>query len=356
MSSGTQINTKMLNTTIALILTSLLVYILIIGRAILIPFVVAIVVWYLIIGLTGLFSKIPFTQIRLPFFLALFLSLLVSGSILYSLINVITASISGIIAEAPKYQDKLQDVLNLINQRLNVELDIAKMFDPKFIPEFFSSIALTVTNIASNVGIIIIYVLFLILEYKTFDKKIRALSLSSSNYTQVNQSLSKISHDVNSYMRIKSLVSFLTGALSYTVLTFFGITNAEFWALLIFILNFIPTIGSIAALLITLLAVSIQFSTLASFLFLAALLIAIQIVLGNIIEPRLMGRNLNLSPLVILLALAFWGSVWGIIGMFLCVPATTIMVIVLSRFENTRRIAVMLSSDPDIVERQTHFM
>lgn len=79
----------------------------------------------------------------------------------------------------------------------------------------------------------------------------------------------------------------------------------------------------------------------------AIFLIAIQFVIGNIIEPKFLGKNLNLSPLVILLALAFWGSIWGILGMLLCVPLMTIINIVLLRFENTRHFAVYFSADPE---------
>ena len=117
-----------------------------------------------------------------------------------------------------------------------------------------------------------------------------------------------------------------------------------FWALLIFLLNYIPTIGSIIAVGLILLVVSIEFSSLYVFISFSVILIAVQFVMGNIIEPKFTGSGLNLSPMVILLSLAFWGSLLGIIGMFLCVPLMTIANIILMSFEKTRPAAILFSA------------
>jgi predicted PurR-regulated permease PerM len=131
-------------------------------------------------------------------------------------------------------------------------------------------------------------------------------------------------------------------------MVFFGVKFAALWGLLIFMLNFIPTVGSIFAVIISLVVVLVQFGSLSYLLSIGVLLTVIQLLIGNVLDPRLMGRSLNLSPIVLLLALGFWGAIWGVLGMFLCVPFMVIMNIVLSHFPQTRNIAILLSADGKI--------
>jgi len=136
--------------------------------------------------------------------------------------------------------------------------------------------------------------------------------------------------------------------LSYIILIFLGVDYSEFWAFLIFLLNYIPTVGSLIATIFPALLALIQFESFTYFLIVFVSIALIQFIIGNIIEPRLMGRSLNLSALVVLFSLALWGSIWGVVGMFLCVPITVILMIIFSNFEKTRPIAVLLSSNGKI--------
>jgi predicted PurR-regulated permease PerM len=120
---------------------------------------------------------------------------------------------------------------------------------------------------------------------------------------------------------------------------------AGVWGLLIFLLNFIPTVGSIIATIFPALIALAQSDGYTLFLLVLFGIGALQVCIGNILEPRLMGSSFNLSPIIILLNLALWGYIWGIIGMFLCVPFLIIVTIILSHFPQTRPIAVILSSD-----------
>ncbi len=115
-----------------------------------------------------------------------------------------------------------------------------------------------------------------------------------------------------------------------------------------FLLNYIPYIGPLIAVVTLLIVASIQVTQLVPFIFLGILLTAIQIILGNFVEPKWLGVRLNLSPLVILLSLAFWGSIWGFIGLFLSVPIMVILTIILGKFPKTRPIAVMLSATGEV--------
>jgi AI-2 transport protein TqsA len=129
---------------------------------------------------------------------------------------------------------------------------------------------------------------------------------------------------------------------------FVGLDFAEFWALLVFILHFIPTIGVIVATLLPTLLAAVEFNSLGPVLVIGIGITAIAQFMGNIVEPNVMGETLNLSPLTVIVSLIVWGSVWGIVGAFLCVPLTVILVIVLSNFESTRWVCILLSKTGEI--------
>jgi predicted PurR-regulated permease PerM len=123
-----------------------------------------------------------------------------------------------------------------------------------------------------------------------------------------------------------------------------GLDFASFWAFLIFVLNFIPVIGSIVATIFPALLALIQFDTIGPFIVVAGGVQLVQTVVGQVVEPKLLGDTLNLSPLAIILSLTIWGAIWGVTGMLLCVPITVIVMIVLAHFRETRVVAVWLSA------------
>ena len=145
-------------------------------------------------------------------------------------------------------------------------------------------------------------------------------------------------------------MSVVTGILSYTVLKMLGVDFAETWALLIFLLNYIPTVGSILGVVFPAVLALVQFDTLGPFLVIAVLLSAAQFAIGNVIEPIFMGKVLNLSSVVVIIALSLWGSVWGIVGMFMSVPITVVLMIMCAHIPNLKWIAVLLSEDGKLAE------
>ena len=153
-------------------------------------------------------------------------------------------------------------------------------------------------------------------------------------------------------MAVKAFVSLLTGALSYVVLVIVGVDFAFLWALLIFALNFIPYVGSIIATILPAVFSILQFGTFWPFVWVFGIIMIIQTVVGNYIEPKVMGKSLNLSPLVVLIALSFWGYVWDLLGMLLSVPITSIMLITFAQFSSTRGIAILLTENGDIEDLQ----
>jgi len=123
------------------------------------------------------------------------------------------------------------------------------------------------------------------------------------------------------------------------------------WAFVIFLLNYIPYVGSLVATLLPSAFAVFQFQSFSIFIWIFLSIQAVQIVVGNILEPKVMGKTLNLSPLGVLLALTFWGMIWGVMGMILSVPITSILVIIASRFPGTRFVAVLFSETGELPEQ-----
>jgi predicted PurR-regulated permease PerM len=151
---------------------------------------------------------------------------------------------------------------------------------------------------------------------------------------------------------MKSLINIVLGTVSYLILRFVGVDFAGFWAILIGLFNYIPYVGSFIGVFFPVTLAIVQFGALGPVLGLLAALSAAQMTVGNLVEPWLMGTSLNLSPLVILVSLVVWTARWGVAGAILSVPILAILVIVLSAFDGTRPLAVLLSRDGDIAPRR----
>ncbi|MCW8835919.1 MAG: AI-2E family transporter, partial [Rhodospirillales bacterium] len=209
-------------------------------------------------------------------------------------------------------------------------------------------VAGSLTSLAGNAGIILIYVLFLLIEQRTFDQKLTHLFTNRDKERKTREILGHIQEDIQAYLWIKTLTSLLTGAIAYGILLLVGVDYAAFWAFIIFLLNYIPTIGSLVATTFPALLALVQFDTTIPAIIVIISLGAVQFAIGNLLEPRMMGRSLNISPLIVLLSLALWGNVWGVVGMFICVPITVALMIVCANFPETRPIAVMLSGNGEL--------
>ena len=178
----------------------------------------------------------------------------------------------------------------------------------------------------------------------------KAIYPKKDQFDTTNEILLKIDKSIGSYISIKTLVSLLTATLSYITLLLIGIDSALFFAFLIFLLNFIPSIGSLIATIFPALMALLQYGseTYTPFILVVVFVGAIQLVIGNFLEPKLMGNSLNISSLVVILSLTIWGVIWGVAGMVLSVPITVIMILIFSNFESTKKIAILLSEKGEI--------
>jgi predicted PurR-regulated permease PerM len=269
------------------------------------------------------------------------------GISLYLVVSMIDSNIVDVKQAAPKYQENFFQIIDKIYNIAGIDqqTSVTQIKEKINLGSFIANIAGTIASIAGNAGLILIYILFLFLEQKSFDKKIAALLRGTKQTDKVHHILKTISTRIETYVAIKSFVSLLTAIGCYVILKIVGVDFPEFWAFIIFLLNFIPTVGSLLAVLFPALLCLVQFSNFTQFFIVISSLGGIQFLIGNILEPKLMGKSLNISPIVVMLSLSIWGSIWGIAGMFLSVPFTVILMIIFSQFEATKRIAILLSED-----------
>jgi predicted PurR-regulated permease PerM len=345
------VNVRFLNACAAIGILALIVYVLIIGQAFLMPFALAVVIWYLVISLRRTYEKVHVGRVRMPYGVALVLAVLTCFLVLYLVGVLINSNINELIRVAPTYQQRFNDLAQELFQLLGVQDEqnpLESMLADIDLRSLITRLASALTGVAGDLGMIIVYVIFLLLEHRTFGRKIDAIARTEEGRDNLRRSVTEISEDIDTYMRIKTWLSILTGALSYVVLVIVGVDFAEFWAILIFLLNYIPTIGSILGVAFPALLMLFQFSSYPLIVVVTLILLLIQVVVGNVLEPRMMGKSLNISALVIILSLALWSYIWGVIGMFLCVPIMVIVNIILAKFEGTRPIAILLSANGKI--------
>lgn len=314
------------------------------------PLVVAIMIWYCVFELRRFIQKARIKTRIVPTGLA---NLLAFGIIFlagWGCFEIITINLEMIIQKSPAYVANFQNMvreLQTSRQFTEVHERVLERLRAIDLQPVLTGMLNSLTNIAGNVFVIIIYVAFMLVEEKFFYRKLHALSRSEVEQGELDQVMNQIVKSIRQYVSVKTQMSLLTAMLSYFILLAFQVDFAVLWAFLIFVLNYIPYIGSFLATLFPAAFAMFQFQS--GWMF-AWVFLAIQVVqfgVGNVLEPKIMGRQLNLSPLGVMLALTFWGAMWGVLGMFLSVPITSVMVISFSRFESTRFIAVWLSETGD---------
>ncbi len=343
------LDTRAISISLVILATIGVFYVMVVGKAFLVPLAVALMIWYVINAMSRTYTKlIPW--VKEPNWLTMVLSIVSIGLFIALTIDLIQNNVANVQDSIPRYRDNFQAISGKVNGLLPAQL-LEKL--PK-IPELLQSIKIAplltsftdiLVAMIGNVTLVLIYVAFMLAEQGTFKKKIQEIFPDQGDRGSVMSILSHAQEDIQTYLWIKTLTSSITGIISYIVLKMVGVDFAAFWAFSIFMLNFIPTIGSIIATLFPAMLALIQFDTFHQFFIVLIGVGSIQVVVGNLLEPKLMGNTLNVSPFVVMMSLTLWGSIWGIAGMFLSVPITVMMLIIFAHFDKTRYIAVLLSGD-----------
>ena len=202
----------------------------------------------------------------------------------------------------------------------------------------------TSLGLFTSMFVVVVFMLFLLAEVAGFERRIVS-AFGAEKAAHIHKVTSKINTAISQYIAVKTFTSLLIGLTTTGILYFFGVQYAVLWGILTFLANFVPYIGSMVAVALPILMAFVQFGTLIIPLTLLVLLTIGQMIIGYAIEPRMIGRKLGVSPLMILLSLAFWGLLWGVPGMILSAPLIVTVKIILENIEQTRPIATMMSTD-----------
>jgi predicted PurR-regulated permease PerM len=284
---------------------------------------------------------------RIPTVLAIMIVVICFLIIILIITAMIGTSIDDFSRALPVYQEKLQEktqVLFTWFENMGIDLskeELGNIFDPGIAMKLARDILSSLGGVLTNGFFILLTVIFILLEASGFPEKLNAALTDPGSFFE---SFDKIAKNIQTYIVMKTWVSLGTGIVVAIWLTILGVDYSLLWGLFAFLLNYVPNIGSIIAAVPAVLLALIQLGTGFALLTMAGYLV-VNVLFGSVIEPRIMGRGLGLSTLVIFLSLVFWGWVFGPIGMLLSVPLTMIIKIVLDSQEATRPIAILLGAD-----------
>ena len=292
-----------------------------------------------------------FTRLKITKFLAIVISLIIVFAVLWSLGVLIFASVASFTEGFPKYADRFRDLYLSTIERLEIpheqvqaylrQVKWADVWKDLSLTSFISSLVGSFINFLTNLFFVLILTLYIVLGKQHMASKIEK-SFPGDRVHRIAQVFGNINRGVQRYLVTKTIISLTTGIIAYLILLLFGVDFALVWGLLTFLLNYIPNIGSVIATLPPIFVAFVQHGSIFPAVWVALLLIGTQSTMGNIIEPRAMGRSMNLSPLVVILSLVFWGFIWGPVGMVLAVPISSTIQIVCINIESLKPIGILM--------------
>jgi predicted PurR-regulated permease PerM len=326
-------------------------WVLYIGRTVFVPMVFGIIAVYVIVGFTRLLERIPAIGERMPIQLRYALSAFVIAAGIFFAVDMLVENYDALVALAPRYQESILTLIQKAAVFLHLETeptwdslrrDMLAQFN---VQALVASMLTSLSSVIVDVFVVLLYASFLLVEQRTFSEKLANISSNSTNAARIKSIVTDINRRIGAYLALKTLLGVVLGAICWGAMRSVGLEFAGLWAVLIALLNYVPYIGSVLGIVFPTLMSVLQFGEVNEVLIVLLSLTAIQFVIGNILDPYLMGNSLNLSPFAILASMAIWSAIWGVSGAFLAVPITVIVIIIFSEFEMTRPVAVLLSKN-----------
>lgn len=315
-----------------------------IAAAIVVPFLLAAFIATII---APLYSWL--IQKKVPTILAL-LAVVGGLVVIFSLLGVLVGtSLQSFSENMPVYEAKLHTQLSSLTETLTnyglIKGDLTSMFNPARLMQYSATVLKGAGSVLTNSFMIFLIIIFILLESTQFAKKLDIADGERETMKHVNEVLTKIKR----YMALKAVISLVTGVIVTIVLTMIGLDYAVLWGLVAFLFNFIPNIGSILAAIPAVLLALVQLGTFGA-IEVGIVYLTINILIGSIIEPRIMGQGLGISTLVVFLSLIFWGWLLGPIGMLLSIPLTIMIKILLHTNDDTRWLAILMGNGEGVRE------
>ena len=353
MSERTNSSFTFLNFSMGIIVTFLLVWILVIGRTIILPFMVALFMTFILDPVVEFLMRI-----KVPRSLAVIFTMLIAFIFIYLFGLLVYSNVQEFLVQFPTYEDRLA---NLLYSSVNsIEHFIGKDISPDMLKNLninwldaLQGMSLA-SNIVSGLGsffsffmrflLMIVFLAYMLAGKPNLKRKLCA-AFPETQAVSMEEMIDAATEKIQKYLGAKTLVSFITAFISLIIFWSFGVDFAVFWAFIIFLFNYIPNIGSIIASLLPVIFSILQFGSFAPAFWLLFALGILQFLMGNLLEPRIMGYSLDLSPIMVILSLIFWGYIWGVAGMLLSVPILATVAICTERIDGLRFVSVFLKGN-----------
>lgn len=346
----------------SLLLVVLIGWLLKIGQSVLLPIFMALISVYVLVEMAKWLRRVPVIG-RAPEWVRRLIVLLGFVGTMAILTAIVISTAQDIMNTAPTYQGNLVRLVSQVANWAGVDTIPdwptirAATLDKINLQMLLGVVLNSVGSLAGVVTMIVIYALFLLGERGGFARKL-SVAFSSNGAEQTSKMIDDINQKIGDYLAVKTLVNIILAGISWAIMWLCDVDYALFWALVIGSLNYIPYLGSFLGVVFPVLLTLAQFGSIQTTLLVAGLLTAAQMYVGNVLEPKMIGKQVNLSPFVVMVALSLWSALWGVAGAILAIPLTSIIAIVLAEFEATRPLAVLLAEDVSGFERapapQTH--
>lgn len=332
---------------LGIIAFAVILFLLVQAKFLLISLAIAIMLFSLTADAINYFQRLRIGEARFSVGVATVLAVLLIATVLITLSAIILTQANTVVQTILLYADPGQRAVAELFGWLgeDVEAAVLNWLRGVRLAPWLTAMAGQAGNIASGAVLVTLFVGFLFLERVWFSTKLTSLMGNAESAERVERIISSIMHRVNRYLVVKTLISTLTGGLVYLIMELFGLELAFAMGVITFVLNFIPNIGSIVAILVVGLVAYVQTSDTLTTAAVLSFVGAIQFFIGQILDPFLLGRTLRLSSFGIIASLAFWAAVWGVPGMFLAVPMMVSVMIVCSHLPKLRPVAVLLSRE-----------
>ncbi len=275
--------------------------------------------------------------------LAIVLSVLIFSGGAYFIADNATSFAGQLITYTPRLNGLIARVADMVG--IDVPPTVTQLIQRLDPASHLGQVAKGLQSFVSTAAFVLVYLGFILASRRGWERKAVSLFGDRERRREAVEALLRIRNGVEQYLWVQTITGLMIAIGSWIAMAVVGLDNAVFWAILIFIASYIPVVGGIVAVAAPPIFALVQFDTLWQAITLFAVLQTIGLIVANVIQPRMQGRSLNMDPIVLLLALAFWSVLWGLPGAFLSTPLTTVMMVVLAQFQGARWIAVLMSAD-----------
>ncbi|MDV7142761.1 AI-2E family transporter [Tropicimonas sp. TH_r6] len=340
-------NTRLFTLVLSLALVIMVGWLLVNGKGLLLPIFTAIISVYILNSCVTLLDRQPLIG-RLPVWSLRLIVLMVFTACIIGIMLVVSITVDQLLTVAPTYQENLEGLLARLTTFFGVRTDPtwaeirAATIGQIDLRGLLAYLLASLTSIGGSIFLVVVYAAFLFGERASFGAKLDA-AFPRTQATQTREMIQNINARIGEYLAVKTLINIILGLASFVIMWAMDVDFALFWAVMIGLMNYIPYVGSLIGVAFPVVLSLAQFGAVWPSFLLAAMLTSAQTFVGNVLEPRMIGRQLNLSPFVVLVALSLWTTLWGIPGAILAIPMTSMITIICAGFPDTRFIAILLA-------------